>query len=57
MREIVKLSAFILLIIGTLGLLINELVFDWRRIATLTFASINIIGLVILGFAYFGGKE
>ena len=57
MREIVKLSAFILLIIGTLGLLINELVFDWGRIATLIFASINIIGLVILGFTYFGGKE
>ena len=57
MREIVKLSAFILLGIGTLGLLINELVFDWGRIATLAFASINIIGFVILGFTYFGRKE
>ena len=57
MREIVKLSAFILLIIGTLGLLINELVFDWGRIATLIFASINIIGLAILAFTYFGRKD
>ena len=57
MKEIVKLSAFILLIIGTLGLLINEFVFECGRIATLTFASINIIGFVILGFTYFGGKE
>ena len=57
MGEIVKLSAFILLGIGTLGLLINELVFDWGKIATLIFASINITGLVVLGFTYFDRKE
>jgi hypothetical protein len=29
MKQVVKLSAFILLAIGTLGLLINEFIFDW----------------------------
>jgi len=47
-----KLTAFILLIIGTVGLLLNELVFDWGRIATLLFAVSNLIGLAILAISY-----
>ena len=50
MRNVTKLSAFILLFIGTTGLLINEFVFDWGRVATLSFAAINIVGLIILVF-------
>jgi len=49
MKGAFMLSAFILLIIGTLGLLINEFVFDWGRVATLIFATMNVIGLVMLG--------
>ena len=52
MREVVKLSAFILLIIGTIGLLIDEFVLDWGRVATLVFAIVNFIGLAILGITY-----
>ena len=48
MREAIKLSAFVLLIIGTLGLIINEFIFDWGSTATLTFAVANIVGLAIL---------
>ena len=48
MREVTKLSAFILLLIGTTGLLINEFVLDWGRVATLSFAAINVVGLIIL---------
>ncbi len=44
--------AFGLLIIGTLGLLLNELIFGWGRSATLLFAIANIIGLLLLGFSY-----
>jgi len=51
-REAVKLSAFILLSIGTLGLLINEFIFDWGSTATLTFASINVVGLATLASVY-----
>jgi len=54
MREIVKLSAFVLLIIGTLGLIVNEFVFDWGSAATIMFAAANIVGLVALAFAHWG---
>jgi len=57
MKEVAKLSAFILLIIGTLGLLINEFIFDWGRTATLTFAVFNFIGLATLVFSYWGVKD
>lgn len=52
MRQFFKLSAFILLGIGTLGLLINELIFDWGRTATLTFAFINVAGFATLAFIH-----
>ena len=47
-RKSAKRSAFILLIIGTVGLLINEFIFDWGRVTTVVFAIFNITGLVIL---------
>lgn len=57
MRQVAKLSAFVLLIIGTLGLVINELIFDWGRIATLILAFTNTMGLAILAFTHSGIKE
>ena len=42
------LISFILLIIGTLGLLSNEFIFNLGRLATLIFAIFNVIGLTIL---------
>jgi hypothetical protein len=52
MKNNIELSAFVLLIIGTLGLLLNEFVFDWGRSATLLFATANVLGLVIFGYTY-----
>ena len=52
-----QLIAFILLIIGTIGLLLNELVFDWGRVATLIFAVSNLIGFATLAFSYWGRKD
>ena len=57
MRESTLLIAFILLIIGTIGLLINELIFDWGRCATLTFATINVVGFAFLAFTYLARKK
>lgn len=57
MREVAKLTAFILLIIGTLGLIVNEFIFDWGSIVTLTFAAVNIAGLAILAYAFWGRKK
>jgi len=47
-KEVIKLIAFTLLAAGTLGLLLNEFVFDWGRIATVISASLNVVGLAIL---------
>jgi hypothetical protein len=52
MREAIKLSAFVLLGVGTLGLIINELIFDWGRAATLTLAAVNIVGFAILAYMW-----
>jgi len=57
MKEVVKSSGFILLIIGTLGLLINEFIFDWGRAATITFAALNIAGLAALATTQRGIKK
>ena len=57
MREVIKISAFILLIIGTLGLLVNEFAFDWGRVATLVFAIMNLMGLAILSVTYWKMKN
>jgi len=48
MRDATKLMAFILLIIGTVGLLLNEFIFDLSRAATLIFAVLNFVGLILL---------
>ena len=52
-----KLIAFILLIIGTIGLLLNELVIDLGTVATLIFAVSNLTGLVILVFSYWRARS
>ena len=52
----IKLTAFILLITGTIGLLMNEFAANWDRTLTLSFAVFNCIGLITLGITYFGIK-
>ena len=56
MMEVIKVTAFILLIIGTVGLLVNEFVTDWGGVVTLIFAVFNCIGLVTLAVTYLGKK-
>ena len=52
-----KPTAFILLIIGTVGLLLNEFAFDWGRTVTIAFAVVNAVGLVILAFTVWGRNK
>ena len=40
---------FVLMLVGTLGLLANELAFQWGRTATLMFAGLNAVALALLG--------
>ena len=57
MKEAIKLSGFILLIVGTVGLLVNELAMDWGRTATVTFAIINLVGLITLAVTHWRLKK
>ena len=57
MRESTRLIAFILLIVGTLGLIINEFILDWGSTATLIFAAVNVVGLAVLAFAFWVARE
>ena len=56
MREVAGLIAFILLFIGTIGLLVNEFAIDWGRVVTLIFAVFNFIGLATLALIYLSKK-
>jgi len=49
--DAIKLIAFVLLIVGTIGLLVNEFVTDWGSGVTIAFAFLNILGLVVLAYA------
>ena len=53
MRDTLTKIGFTLVIIGTIGLLVNEFVVDWERVATLTLAIMNLAGLITLGYLYY----
>jgi hypothetical protein len=57
MRNFLKITAFILIIIGTAGLLLNEFVWDYASSRTIIFAVVNFVGLVDLAFAQWGMRE
>ena len=54
LREFIKISGFVLIIIGTVGLLLNEFVWSSYSSRTIIFAIVNFVGLVNLAFAQFG---
>ena len=57
MRELpgtAKLGAFILVFVGTLGLLLNEFLLHWGRAGTLSFAAATVIGFAILALSLLG---
>jgi hypothetical protein len=57
MKGNIELIGFVLLIIGTLGLLANEFIFAWGSSATVAFAAANVVGFVLLAFAHWGMKQ
>ena len=57
MRTFIKTTAFILIIIGTAGLLLNEFVWEYSSSRTIIFAVVNLVGLVNLAFAHFGMRK
>ena len=57
MKRFIKLSAFVLIIVGTVGLLLNEFVGEYSSTRTIIFAVVDLVGLVNLAFAHYGMKE
>ena len=57
LRNFLKISASILIFIGTAGLLLNEFVWDHSSTRTIIFAVVNFVGLVSLAFAHFGIRD
>jgi hypothetical protein len=57
MRNTLTVIAFTLLVIGTAGLLLGEFAVDPGRAATLTFAVMNGVGLVLLGLRRWAGRR
>ena len=57
LKERIKISGFVLIIIGTAGLLLNEFVWEYSSTRTIIFAVVNFVGLVNLAFAHFGMKD
>jgi hypothetical protein len=56
LRNFLRTTAFILIIVGTGGLLLNEFVWNGSTARTIIFAVVDFVGLVNLGFAQFGMK-
>lgn len=57
MKNFIMVTAFILIIIGTAGLLLNEFAWEHSSTRTIIFAVVNFVGLVNLAFAHFGMKD
>jgi phage-related minor tail protein len=53
MRNFLKITAFILIVIGTIGVLLNEFVWEHSSTRTIIFAVADFVGLVNLAFAHF----
>ena len=57
LRNLIMVSGFVLVIIGTAGLLLNEFVWESSSTRTVLFAIINFVGLVDMTFAHFALKS
>jgi len=53
-REFIKISGFVLIAVGTVGLLLNEFVFEHSSTCTIVFGVVDLVGLVSLAFAFWG---
>jgi hypothetical protein len=57
LRNFLKITAFVLIIIGTAGLLLNEFIWEHSSTRTIIFAVVDFVGLVNLAFAHFGMRD
>ena len=52
-KTLLRIGGLVLLIIGTAGLLLNEIILDHSTTRTLIFAAVNIAGLVGMAVSHF----
>lgn len=57
LKQFIKLSGFILIAAGTIGLLLNEFFWPSSHNRTIIFAVVSFTGFVNLAFAHFGMKK
>ena len=57
MKNRIKGIGFILIAIGTIGLLLNELAFNASTVLTLSFAGVDVIGLIFLAVSHYMKSE
>jgi len=57
MRTFIKISGFVLVAVGTVGLLLNEFIWDASSSRTIIFGVVDLVGLVNLALAFFGMRE
>ena len=57
LRELIKISGFVLIIVGTLGLLLNEFVWEHSSTRTIIFAVVDFVGLANLAFVHLGMQQ
>ena len=57
MRKFNAMLAPFLLLIGTVGLLLNEFMFVWGRAATLSFAVFSLSGISLLIFSMWHNRR
>lgn len=57
MRNFIKITAFILIVVGTAGLLLSEFAWEHSSTRTIIFAVVNFVGLASLAFAHFAMRS
>ena len=57
LKSFITISGCILVVIGTVGLLLNEFAWESTTTRTIIFAVVNFVGLVDIAFAHFALKE
>ncbi|MFC1930192.1 hypothetical protein ACFLW6_05005 [Chloroflexota bacterium] len=57
LQKFIKIAGFALIIIGTLGLLFNEFVWNTSSSRTIIFGAGSLTGLGSLAFAHFGMRD
>jgi len=57
LKQIIKLSGFVLIFTGTVGLLLNEFILTHSSTLTIIFAVVNLVGFANLALAHFGFRQ